>query len=516
MSQTRSTEIANTTGSAWVHAVYAGSTIALAMFVLAVPLMAHALHVVLGLSSLFILAGVSAIYSPATSLVAIQLSFIFQNLIVSLLAPYLQSPGDFDMIRAYNFFLLSVTWVFLAASFLSRPKSYPAALANYVKITTVSLLVIGIYFLIGLPTHGIGAIVNLRNVVTPLLFFQVCLMAFSVAPLRIGPAITGTAILVLLCGLLEFLHRDAWLFYTNGETYWGLANGYNWETLAYDKQAAQTRTVITSLSDTFRIDFFNSPLLAHLGSDMMRLFGPNMHAISFAYCLTFLSLFLLYRGRFVFGSILFILLFLCSVKGPLIIFTMVCVSWLIFWLFGTRLALWSQILMISVYAAAGIVIGQRIGDYHVLGLMAGIQEFVADPLGHGIGAGGNFSPLFASIQWEDAQSAGRTPFPVESSVGVLLYQMGVFALLVIATYTWIAWELLKLAGRTRNSLHAAASFAILGVLVTGLFQEEAYFAPLALAMFLGLAGMILGAAIRTGLIERGAGLTGPKLLYRFV
>ena len=36
---------------------------------------------------------------------------------------------------------------------------------------------------------------------------------------------------------------------------------------------------------------------------------------------------------------------------------------------------------------------------------------------------------------------------------------------------------------------------------TGLFQEEAYFAPLALGLFMALAGMIIGASARTGLLR---------------
>ena len=36
------------------------------------------------------------------------------------------------------------------------------------------------------------------------------------------------------------------------------------------------------------------------------------------------------------------------------------------------------------------------------------------------------------------------------------------------------------------------------MIANGLFQEEAYFSPLALALFLALAGMILGAALRAG------------------
>ena len=53
--------------------------------------------------------------------------------------------------------------------------------------------------------------------------------------------------------------------------------------------------------------------------------------------------------------------------------------------------------------------------------------------------------------------------------------------------------------------HAAAAFALLTMVCTGLFQEEAYFAPLALASFMALAGMIVGAAAREGLLDTPAG-----------
>ena len=124
-------------------------------------------------------------------------------------------------------------------------------------------------------------------------------------------------------------------------------------------------------------------------------------------------------------------------------------------------------------AAIGIVIGLGLGDYHVIGLMGGLYEFVANPIGGGIGAGGNLSSEFSKIDWPAAQAAGRTPFAVESAVGVLLYQIGVFALAVIGAYIWIAWRVLLIARTTGNDLHAAAAFALLTMVGTGLFQEEA-------------------------------------------
>lgn len=467
----------------------------------AIPLVAHTIHPLFGILMVALLAGGCAFYAPQVSILAILFSFMFQNLIVSLLADGIRNDDEFDLIRAYNFLTLCVSWLVMAGCFLARWRYRPPGIDLFVKVTVVNLVVIGVYFLLGFVLYKTAAIINLRNIVTPLLLFQICLMVFSTRVARLGPALTAMGLLLILCGFLEFLFRDAWLLYTNSTTYWTLSFGPNWSTLAYDKMADQTGRVVTNLTDTFKIDFFNSPILSDFGIVMMRIFGPNMHAISFAYCLSFFSIFALYRGRLVQAGLFFVLLFLCNAKGPLIVFLLVGFSWTVFQLFGSRLALTLHALALAAYALAGVFIGRQIGDYHVLGLMSGFLEFFRNPIGHGIGAGGNLSPLFATINWEEAQAIGHTPFPVESSVGTLMYQLGFFAFLVLSTYVWMAWRLLKLARQTRNSLHAAASFALLAIVVNGLFQEEAYFAPLSLALYLALAGMILGAGIRSGLIE---------------
>ena len=56
-----------------------------------------------------------------------------------------------------------------------------------------------------------------------------------------------------------------------------------------------------------------------------------------------------------------------------------------------------------------------------------------------------------------------------------------------------------------NALHLAAALSLMTVIMTGLFQEEAYFAPLALGSFMALAGMIVGAGARAGVVGPGAG-----------
>jgi hypothetical protein len=470
-----------------------------ALIITALPVVAHTVHPLLGIASVLVLAGGCAALSPSCAIVTILCAFIFQNLVVSIVSDRILSPDDFDVIRSYNFFILCITWLVVAWRFLTEGQENQVY--RFIKITTGVMVLIGAYLVIGYALYGFTAVVYLRNIASPLLFSQICLICFAQTHIRLGPALTGIGLIVLYCGFVEFFYREEWLYFTNGHAFWSLNAGPNWQTMAYDKAARETGKVVAGLTDTFRVEFFNSPLLADFGVDMMRLFGPNMHSISFAYCLSFFTTFALYRGRLVQAVLFFVLMFLSNAKGPIIMFLMVGGSWMVFRLFGARMAFCLHVAGLCAYAVIGAVVGLQIGDFHVLGLMSGLHEFVVNPVGHGLGAGGNYSSEFATIDWPTAQALGRTPFPVESSVGVLLYQMGVFALVVIAVYVWIAWRVMMLARVTQNSLHAAAALSLLSIVANGLFQEEAYFSLLTLAIFLGLAGMVLGAGIRTQVIE---------------
>ncbi|MDQ2632415.1 MAG: hypothetical protein M3Y78_01615 [Pseudomonadota bacterium] len=477
-------------------------TVLVAACITAIPVFAHLLHPAIGILSAALLAGLCAWRMPQISIVAIVFALLFQNTFVSLAVGGVVSDDDFDVIRGYNFVIIAITWLVSTATFLTGWRQRNTAVDPFVRMLAALYVVLGIYFLLGFVLYGMAAIIYLRNIVTPLLLFQICVFAFLRHPIRLSQAMTMLSVLVVACGFFEFVRREAWLDLTNGWAYWERAQGPNYMTLAYDKAFQKTGLVSTGLLDSFRLTLFNSPLLADYDIDVMRLFGPNMHAISFAYALCFLSIFALYRGRLALAAALFVLLVLTSAKGALILFLLVAASWANVRLFGAKFAFFCHALVMIVYAAAGIVVGRNMGDYHVIGLMGGMHEFLANPIGRGIGAGGNLSPEFFNIDWEAAQAAGRTPFAVESAVGVLFYQIGVFALAIIGAYVWIAWRVLLIARATGNGLHAATALALLTMVVTGLFQEEAYFAPLALAMFMALAGMILGAAVRSGLLDR--------------
>jgi hypothetical protein len=85
---------------------------------------------------------------------------------------------------------------------------------------------------------------------------------------------------------------------------------------------------------------------------------------------------------------------------------------------------------------------------------------------------------------------------VESAVGVLLFQMGVAALVPLTYYAVIAVIVWRRYVRSMLLVQGMVAYGILIMLVNGIFQEEALFAPLALGILMSLAGLSLGHAIR--------------------
>jgi hypothetical protein len=74
--------------------------------------------------------------------------------------------------------------------------------------------------------------------------------------------------------------------------------------------------------------------------------------------------------------------------------------------------------------------------------------------------------------------------------------MGIAALVPLAFHFAVAlkaWRLYAVSGYLTQGL---AGFGVMVVLLNGLFQEEALFAPLALGLMLSLTGLVIGSHIR--------------------
>jgi hypothetical protein len=359
------------------------------------------------------------------------------------------------------------------------------------------MAVVGVYFLLGLAVNPRNSVIYLRNTALPILIFQAFLIVGVKYPIPVPQILFVLLSLVLGCAYLELAAEGVWLDLTNGLHYFTLSTAKRMLNVEEIRTAAAQGAVITHPADYMRVLLFNTTLTADLGIHIQRINGPNFNAISFAYLLSILITFLALQGYVVTAAVATPLLLSTSAKGAMVLFIG---SLGFFWMarrIRGNLPVKALALGLFIYAATAFQIGYSGGDFHVLGLLGGVNGFLSLPIGHTLGDGGNHSiPDFSQLEWGAFQHSGASNVAVESAFGVMLYQLGVCAAVVIGFYLWIArigWRLYK---RTGLPAFAFATSAIAICLVNGLFQEDAYFVPLSLPVVMGLVGLTLGAADR--------------------
>ncbi len=423
---------------------------------------------------------------------------LFQNLFVSILSSNFSSPSELEFVKGYNFLVCSVMWLVTVAFYMLRQRNHSPEINRIMAWGFVTLAVVMLYFAMGAVHNPMAASIYLRNVVLPLFLFQLSLLTAATFEIRTTPFLVTIAVILFACGYVEFFFRDFWLTVTNGYKFWGFDELKATQSGTWEAEMRATGFVPVDLIDRFRFNFLNTPLLEDFGlSTILRILGPNMSPISFGYGVGFFVLFLFSVGRPWIALAAIPLLILCSVKGALILVIFVMAAWAATWLIGPVITLICGFLALIAYAILAIRIGLHLGDYHVLGFMGGVDGFLHNPLGRGLGVGGNLSEGFYSIDWNAAQAAGRTDGAVESAVGVMLYQMGIAALVPLGFYFAMAMRAWRLYATSGIPAQGLAAFGVIVVLVNGIFQEEALFAPPALGLLLCLTGLVIGNHIRS-------------------
>jgi hypothetical protein len=481
--------------TAWVPG--APATLALALVVTATPVVLHLSGQFVGIAACIALAVLVAGFAAPALPVVLVFSCLFQNLFVSLVSPAITSVDQLNAIRAYNFILTVVAWAVAVAPYWLARGSFDRGLRLLIDVTTGLLILVGAYFVIGLAANPSGAIAYLRNIATPILLFQVFALVAYRHRLSLTAALMAMAIFEAVYGYLELFAHDALFDLVNGDVYvnWRISQSY--ESGVWLKDLNETGRVMRSYLDTLVVDFLNTPLLADLGLQFVRILGPNFHFISYAYALAFFSVILFAIGRWWYALLALPLLLVIGSKGALVFAVLVILAAACLLRLRGFLPLGLYAALLLVYVAAGIVTGIQTQDYHVIGFIGGLRGFLANPIGRGIGVGGNLSLDMSTIDWSQSQHLGHTDVAVESAIGVLLYQMGLFAFVLLAVVAWIALKLWKCYLGSGSRLHATVSLALITLTVNGIFQEEAIFAPLAFGVAFGFAGLLLGRASRT-------------------
>lgn len=461
-----------------------------------VPILLHLVAQPLAIAFCVCFAGLVAAYFDEQAPTVLFVTYIFQSTFVSLASTHAHDASQLEPMKSYDFIGSLSIWAVMMARFVTQFRIVSPFVRRLVLGTSTILIIGGLYFIAGIAFNARNAAIYMRNVGLPVILFQICLLAAARHAMALRRTVTIILALLVICGYFELLDVDGWLDLTNGWRYLDLSFASQLTDPFWISQAKQNGTVIAGPLDFLKVNFLNMNLFGGLGIQITRLQGPNFHPISFGYSLAAFMTFAAVHRKFLLPLAALPLLLFASAKGALAM-TIVCLA---FTFISTgplrRYAIPALTLVLCVYAASVFVTGRDAGDFHVLGLLGGVNGFLRQPWGHTLGQGGNLSTNFAAIDWSKFQHAGTADTALESAVGAMLYQLGVAAFPVLLVYLWVA----RVAWRVHKSLQAPAlamaTSAIAVVLVNGLFQEEALFAPLGLGLVMALAGLALGASDR--------------------
>ncbi|MGN6549836.1 MAG: hypothetical protein ACTHJ3_08090 [Pararhizobium sp.] len=475
----------------------AALNVAAGMFLVVTTVSAFAVSTVFGVAATFALTLLAALALPAAMPIVLLTAFIYQNMVVAWFTPFVGDNNAFDAMRGANFVLLMTAYgAFLAASFQYRLRAV-TGLRPWLLWSIVLMGIICVYFMLGV-VRGVpkDAVVYFRNTITPLACFHIALVAASLYRIDLRKGIFWLGAGAIIYGYCELIFTMDFLSLFHGDLYIERDIRRQIETGVWEQALHETGFVLRGLSDVMTTTFFNTPLFNDIMPTVFRIGGPNFHPISYAYTLSIMAAWLLFKGQRLLPLAALPLLIVIGSKGATFLLLLALFVRLVYRPLGPALTLTSVIALSGLWVGAAIAYGSTHGDYHVLGLIAGLHGFLGNPFGHGLGLGGNLSSTSMHVNWEHAQATDSTSVPVESSVGVMLYQMGIGAFVFFGFLAAIAVTARRLLLTTGKSDFLFAFVGVVTISANAVLQEEAFFSPLALGFCLLLAGAALGTHLR--------------------
>lgn len=477
--------------------------IGVAILAVIVSVSSFAVTTVFGIAATFVMILVTAVALPAAVPLVIATALMFQNTVVAWYAPLIPNNDAFDALRGANFVLLMAAFAaFYLAGFQRRMRAV-APLRPWLVWGVALGGVIAVYLALGAATgEPKDAIVYFRNIITPIACFYVAIIAASVYRVDLRTTVAWLAGVAIAYGYCELFFTMDFLSLFHGDVYIERNIYEQIQTGVWEEALRETGFVLRGLEDVMMTNLFNLPGFGDIFPKIFRVGGPNFHPIAFAYALSVTSTWLLFNRRWVLPLVALPLLIAIGSKGALALLLLALFVRVATPLLGARVTMVLTICGAVLWVALSIVIGIRGGDYHVLGLFAGLREFLSNPVGIGLGFGGNLSSTSVNINWDLAQAEGFAGTPMESALGVLLYQMGVSSAAIfgfVAAIAWTSWKGYRRSGDLALLFPTVATLVISG---NAVLQEEAYFSPLALGLCLLLGGVSLGSYWRRSWAEQ--------------
>ncbi len=466
-----------------------------------IALMCHVVLIRDGSAACFVLlmAGLLVLHrtNPLAGFIVYLQLLLYQNVVISLFSPSMAS-SDYTVVSATSFI---GGLVLASAPVLRIIQGGPPFRSSHRGITSTMRLVliaIGValaYTALGAVVAGpTPAVVGFRNA-TALLF--AIIIGLDIGDRwgyrTVATCFLASGVLGIFLALVE-VSDPAW--------YLSLVHGADFGNLKNYQSVKAHLFAAENVIDTMTALPFNTGLFSEIFSGTTYRFGgPNMHSISYGYILAVSGLMLLSLGRFGLAVPFGVLLFMIGVKGAAILFVATGLLYQVWRVTGSlKLLLICGFAFAAVYTGYGVSSGLAAGDFHALGFIGGVNGFLENPLGHGIGMGGNLSlGTLAETKWQEFQQRGAANVGLESAVGVLIYQVGVGCVALIAAILALlragsfgaAWRKPKLTDLLFIGLCIG--------LVNGVFQEEAY-SPYAVGLLALFCGVLVANGQRPGLL----------------
>ena len=486
----------NTSIGFWLrpNSVEAIAHMGVTLLVLLLSIATFTISTLFGVLASFSMTLLLTIMIPAAAPVLLVTAFMFQNMGIAIFIPLMGDGAGFDAVRGLNFIILLSTFgTFVLAAFLHTNR-LPDATRRWILLTLGVIGLIVLYLGLGAVRGDIkDALIYFRNTLTPLACFVIGLSVASLYRVTISKILLWLGLGAIAYGYAELFFTFDFLSLFNGDEYFYLRLAGQIESGYWDRILEQTGFVLRGLDDVMMVPFLNMHFFDQWFPRVFRLSGPNIHPISYAYALSVISAYMLFSKRAWLLVLSIPLLIIIGSKGALVLLLSAICLKIGTKMIGLRLSVIAMVMVLTAYIGAAIIYGRANGDYHVLGFLAGIRDFLRNPFGQGLGFGGNLSSSIKNVlSWTRAQNQGVADIPVESALGVMLYQMGIATFAYFAILVAIIRACYKMFLRSGNETFLFGIAAITTIIANSVLQEEAIYSPLALGLTLTMVGVLMG------------------------
>lgn len=421
--------------------------------------------------------GMSALAAirPVAMLASLIFAIIFQNVFLSLLVDAVSTASEFRAGQAVNFILMASAAIAILVLNIAHKRSAYSIKVTLLSMTALFAIAVGsVNGLVRTDFSSVASYIRLMSIpVFAIVIGEYCGAFVSKREFRAIATVVG----VMLC--IWAIFESLWPQSVYGA--FRLPEFFAWKTPSlapvYDAEYlkwAGTRSWL-NLSGDFG-----------LGLSALRMYGPTIHPISYAYCAASVAAILLAFGSRILPLFLGLVVLAVGSKGALFL-SLLPAALLVGSFSVSRLARPRMLFAVcGVYAALVLAYGMYTRDVHILGLIKGFSDFANAPFGHGIGVGGNLSAQNQLVRNYVTYQQQGVPFALESAVGVAVYQLGVLLIPMSMLLILVGRRLTGLWDRLECRLGLAAFIA---VLINSLFQEEG-FAPAAAGIVLTLASFL--------------------------